>query len=181
MTEKLELNLQVIAEEAEQNWADNWNFRAYLQQNIEPTEIDETVIFLNVNVSNAIDCTACGNCCREIYPHMESTDISRLALKMNISIDQLMARLKIEEDLSYSFCEKPCPLLQDNKCTVYTDRPDDCREYPHLHQPDFLGNSIGTIENYRVCPIVFNVYNQLKMKFNYDNSVDYIGASDPEA
>ena len=62
-------------------------------------------------------------------------------------------------------------------CSVYAGRPNDCRSYPHLHYPAFLGLSVATIENYRVCPIVFNVYERMKLDLPYDASVDYYCAS----
>ncbi|MBI3601004.1 MAG: YkgJ family cysteine cluster protein [Nitrospinae bacterium] len=30
------------------------------------------------------------------------------------------------------FKNLPCSFLKDNKCTIYEDRPDDCREFPPI-------------------------------------------------
>lgn len=177
---KLETNLEVISSLAEPHWADNWNFRAYVQRNIKPAEIDAKAIAIYRDVSAIIDCTSCGNCCKEVYPRMTPDDISRLAKGMGQSTAEVLRLTYKQDDHTVSFCESPCPMLQDNKCTVYSSRPDECREYPHLHKEDFLGGSIGTIENYGTCPIVFNVYARLKHAFAYDPQVDYIGDSDPE-
>ncbi len=177
----IETNLKFIESEAEKNWADNWNFRSYLHKEILPQEVDRKVSALNREVSAAIDCTACGNCCREVFPFMSEDDILRLAVGMKITVAELIAQTRLESSAERVFCHRPCPLLADNKCKVYNDRPVDCRDYPHLDKPDFLANSIGTIENYRVCPIVFNVYNRLKMSFSYNPDKDYIGELDPEA
>ncbi len=175
-------DLKSIAEKAEANWADNWNFRSFLQHEIDPVVIDETVQELNRTVSAAIDCTVCANCCRELQPHLEEKDVWRVASALNLSVMQTKKRHLVKDpDRSYRFSTKPCPLLSGTKCSIYQARPTDCSEYPHLNKADFLGGSIGVIENYRVCPIVFNVYEQLKTKFHYDHAVDYIGDSDPEA
>jgi uncharacterized protein len=179
MAKKLETRIEIISSLAEPHWADNWNFRAYLQQKVSPIEIDRAAQALAQEVSAKIDCTACGNCCREIYPHFTPADVSRLAAGLGQSEHDLKSTMRGEGGASV-FCASPCPMLKGSKCTVYEHRPDDCRDYPHLHKPDFLGGSIGTIENYGTCPIVFNVYGQLKEAFSYDPQTDYIGESDPE-
>ena len=178
----MEKDLKIIAELAESNWADNWNFRSFLQHEIDPSIIDQTVHELNRVVSAEIDCTACANCCRELQPHLEEKDVTRVAAALDLSVKDAKKKYLVKDpDRSYRFSIKPCPLLNGTKCSIYKSRPADCSEYPHLNKPDFLGGSIGVIENYRVCPIVFNVYEGLKTKFHYDKNADYIGEDDPEA
>jgi Fe-S-cluster containining protein len=63
------------------------------------------------------------------------------------------------------FINQPCPFLQDNFCTVYDHRPSDCRSYPHLHKRDFVFRMNQAFSNCSVCPIVFNVYEELKREF----------------
>jgi Fe-S-cluster containining protein len=174
-------DLKIIAELAEENWADNWNFRSFLQHEVDPLIIDQTVHDLNRIVSAEIDCTTCANCCRELQPHLEEKDVTSVAAALDLSAKDTKKKYLVKDpDRSYRFSDKPCPLLNGTKCSIYKSRPSDCSEYPHLNKPDFLGGSIGVIENYRVCPIVFNVYEELKTKFHYDKNVDYIGEDDPE-
>lgn len=178
----MEKDLSKIAARAEANWADNWNYRAYLQRHVPPDEIDRTAQALNREVASAIDCTTCTNCCREINPYLSSSDVRRVAQSLGLkSTDLRKQYLRKEGSGAFVFRAKPCPMLQTSgACAVYQDRPDDCREYPHLHKPDFLSRSIGFIENYRICPIVYNVYERMKSAFAYDPSTDYIGDTDPE-
>ena len=175
----IETDLNIIASQAEIQWANNWNFRSYLQQEVSPESIDAKVAVINQDISSAIDCTACGNCCREIFPYMTDHDVTRLAQGLRISKKQLVGQTQ-EIEGERIFCQKPCPLLRNSKCTVYAHRPQDCRDYPHLDKPDFLAASVSMIENYRVCPIVFNVYNALKKSFDYKPTKNYIGDVDPE-
>ena len=178
----MEKDLKIIAENAEINWADNWNFRSYLQHEIDPILIDETALAVYQTVTSEIDCTKCANCCRVMEPHLEEDDIANVASALDFPVEQTKNNYMIKaSDQSYRFSKKPCPLLKDNKCSVYKSRPTDCSEFPHLNQDDFLGGSIGAIQNSRVCPIVYNVLEQLKTNFNYDPLVDYVGDSDPEA
>ena len=177
----MEKNLATIAERAFERWGDNWNFRAYLRKNVEPAMLDATVHRLNDSVSAQIDCTTCGNCCREVHPHLIPSDVTRLAQHLQIPDAALAEKhLSPDEYGEHVFNRKPCPMLCGNRCTVYEARPTDCRGYPHLHQPDFLARSIMVIENYRVCPIIFNVYEALKEEFAYDPAVDYIGDEEQE-
>lgn len=176
---QLETNIATIAALLEEHWADNWNFRAFLQQEVDPSDVDKKVHELNRTISAAIDCTSCGNCCRVKQPELEESDVQRLAHGMGVSSAQLKTGM-FEEGGTYVFCDEPCPLLKENKCTVYAHRPDDCRDYPHLHKDDFMSRSIAAIENYSSCPIVFNVLGGLKKAYPYDRNKDYIGDTDPE-
>ena len=179
MKNQIETDLVVIASNAEPHWSDNWNFRSYLKQNIDSVEIDRVALKITAEVSAKIDCTTCGNCCREVYPFMTAEDIDLLAEGTGKPRSEILAQTKIEDDLRV-FCQAPCPMLKQNKCSVYRHRPVDCREYPHLDKSDFISRSIGHIQNYGTCPIVYNVLGQMKDCFSYDAQVDYIGDSDPE-
>ena len=72
----------------------------------------------------------------------------------------------IKDDLSfgYVFNEKPCPLLKNNKCSCYNYRPKECVSFPHIYKKDFVFRLTDVIQNYAVCPKVFNVYEKLKTK-----------------
>jgi Fe-S-cluster containining protein len=89
-----------------------------------------------------------------------------------ILIKKFSLTFKIEfieknEDGDMHFKSLPCPFLLDKKCSVYDSRPDDCKSYPHLHKKDFLSRLFGVIDNYSNCPIVFNVFEDLKFKFHF--------------
>ena len=56
----------------------------------------------------------------------------------------------------------PCKYLKDKKCSIYGDRPEDCRSFPHTHKTGFTQRTFGLIDNYSICPIVFNLFEQLK-------------------
>ena len=70
-----------------------------------------------------------------------------------------------EENEGHVFRQMPCPFLQDKLCSVYDQRPRDCRSYPHLHKEDFVFRLAQAVSNCSICPIVFNMYEELKVKF----------------
>ena len=177
----METNLEVIVRLSVERWADNWNFRAYLKKYESSELIDIVVHRLNDEISPQIDCTKCANCCECISPHLTDFDISRAASSQKILGEEFAKQyLQPDDEGEQVFRTMPCPFLKDLKCEIYRDRPADCRSYPHLHEPDFLQYSISTIENYAVCPIIFNVYERLKLEFNYDPKVDFISDEDQE-
>ncbi len=63
------------------------------------------------------------------------------------------------------FKQKPCSFLKNNKCGVYNSRPQLCRKYPYLDQGHFLETLGRVLGNLSICPIVFNTFELLKLKF----------------
>jgi uncharacterized protein len=66
-----------------------------------------------------------------------------------------------------SFKNSPCPFLENKKCTVYNQRPTDCKSYPHLQKKNFTTRLLGVMDNYSICPIVFNVFEDLKQALKF--------------
>jgi hypothetical protein len=63
---------------------------------------------------------------------------------------------------------KPCPFLKDNRCTVYEARPEQCRKYPYLYEPEFSSRTLGMIERTFTCPVVYQVFEELKGELPFD-------------
>lgn len=165
MTQNIETNLEKIQKLAKQREEENWKFRSFLKgSDYLPEKIDQTVYALFQEVSSKIDCTKCGNCCRKIRPVLSCSDIERFAKGLAISANQFKERylVKCNGEKGFWFKTKPCPFLKDNRCSRYPLRPKDCQSFPHLHKKDFVFRLINVIENYAICPIVFNVYERLK-------------------
>ena len=118
---------------------ENWGFRAFLKN-----------ADMEVEVLDAI-----------VHRHCE--EVKRLSAGLGtteqVCFDQLM---ETDEDGDTVFAAQPCPLLEENRCTVYEHRPDDCRSYPHLDKDEFVFHLAQAVENCAVCPIVYNVFERLK-------------------
>ena len=54
------------------------------------------------------------------------------------------------------------PFLKDNCCAVYEHRPANCRDYPYVHKPVFTARTFSMIGRLSECPIVFEVWEELK-------------------
>lgn len=55
-----------------------------------------------------------------------------------------------------------CPLLKDNPCSIYEDSPAECSGYPYLYKPDFVPRTLAMAERTFICPIVYEVMEELK-------------------
>ena len=144
---------------------ENLEFRVFLKGWDKPQEeLDDRVRELYHQFAAEMDCTTCANCCREMEPVLDETDVERLANATGMSILEFEERfLRKDETWGHlTFKEKPCPFLRGNTCQFHDARPKECYSYPYLLKPFFAGRLLGVVENYSVCPIVFNVYEALK-------------------
>jgi Fe-S-cluster containining protein len=164
----LELDLKKIKLLSEQNEEENWRFRSFLKFEDDP-KIDQIVHRLYQEISQDIDCTQCGNCCRELKPLLTKKEFKLLANFINMPEDKFVEHYtevdNTEKKLRLK--ETPCSFLKDNKCTVYECRPSDCRSFPHLHKREFTTRLINVLQSYSICPIVFNVYEHLKNEMRF--------------
>jgi Fe-S-cluster containining protein len=162
---KLITDLNKIKKLSEQNDRKNWNFRAFLKgYDTSIEEMDSIVHELYQRISSAIDCTKCANCCKTVQPILDRKDIKKCCEGHGIPVSQFKKKyLKpAKEEKGSVFKEKPCPFLENNLCSIYSHRPKDCISFPHLHKKEFVFRLWGVVENCSICPIVFNVYEQLK-------------------
>lgn len=166
----LELRLPVIKQLAAEKLEENMRFRNWLQA-LNGAELDKIVFVLQEQVTSQIDCLACGNCCKTFMISLSDNEAAKLAAFTKKDIDSFMSEFTDRGSGSRIFNKIPCHFLcADNTCSVYEARPNDCRSFPHLDVPGFQQRLMSVIDNYGVCPIVFNVFEQLKMKYGFYES-----------
>ena len=174
---KIETDLSTIERLTRENEQANWEFRCFMKILEIPAEkLDAIVHRLNKEVSAQIDCRACANCCKVVSPVLDQKDIKRLAKHLDMPRESFIGEYLMEdpEDGEIIFKSMPCPFLSDNLCSVYSHRPKVCRSYPHLQKDRFIFRVNQAYSNCSVCPIVFNVYEQLKKELidEYDDFFD---------
>ena len=103
-----------------------------------------------------IDCLECGRCCFSLGPRILNKDITRLARRTRSKPAQFIKNyLRTDEDGDFVFKTMPCPFLgSDNYCLIYEDRPEACRDYPHMNGGRQSGRINLHIENLAHCPAV---------------------------
>jgi len=162
----IELDLKKIEELGKLREGENIRFRIYLKGK-DSDRIDKIVHRLNLEISGEIDCTKCGNCCKKISPSLNKKEIIKISERINFSPENVKEKYIEISDGEQFFKDLPCTFLHENKCSIYSDRPGDCMEYPFLHKNDFIFRVWGVIENYSICPIVFNVFERLKAELKF--------------
>ena len=152
---------------------ENWDFRQFIKIHcdLEPAEMDRQVAEVTRSVWAGIDCTTCANCCKEVKPTFSDEDVSRLSRRLGLTaeqfVDSYLERTEEHTENPWQTRTTPCPFLENNRCGVYDDRPDDCRGYPYLYEDAFVSRTMGMIGRTSTCPIVYEVLEQLKRKWGF--------------
>lgn len=155
-----------ILAKAKQQKGENKKFFDKLKKQA-PKDLDVVTNKLHEEAFENIDCLQCANCCATTGPLLLNKDIDRLAkalkIKPSIFADNY---LLIDEDKDYVFKQMPCAFLgADKYCTVYADRPNACREFPHTQQRNILQKLKITQANTLICPAVALVAEGLKQHY----------------
>lgn len=152
---------------------ENWRFRQFLKEqcHLDSSAVDEKAFEATKRVWAEIDCTTCANCCRDVKPTFSEAEVGRLAERMGIAqqqfIDAYLEGNDAGEEKPWQTKTKPCPFLKDNHCSVYEDRPADCRNYPYLYEPNFIIRTMAMIQRTSTCPIVYEVMQELKRTLDF--------------
>lgn len=164
----LEIDIDRINQISKIKGKDNIRFRSFLKGQDDNT-VDKIVHGINKEVVDQIDCTKCGNCCKSLKPSVSEQEISILARIDMVSRKDYVDKHTDKEDINNSIYLKdsPCKYLKDKKCSIYDSRPNDCKSFPHIDKNCFNSRTLGMIENYAICPIVFNVLERLKVEFKF--------------
>jgi hypothetical protein len=165
---QLELNLEKISRLSKSKADENYRFRSFLKMQ-DSDKIDRIVHRLHREISEQIDCTLCGNCCNELSPLLSDAEIDRLVRIDSISKEEFIQKFVESDPVEGDNFLKgnPCKYLCEKKCTIYSDRPEDCKSYPHTHKKGFNTRTLGMIGNYGICPIVFNIFERLKVEMYF--------------
>jgi Fe-S-cluster containining protein len=168
----MEKNLNIIKEKAQLKEKENENFRMFLK-GYDHHQVDKIVHQLNQKYLEEFDCTQCGNCCKKLTPCLGLDEIKDIAKHFNLSYENFKNKY-IEKEMAegFTFKGQECPFLKDNnKCHIYYYRPEVCRSYPHLHKDNINYRLLNIIDNTYICPIVYNVFEELKQKLWKDEDI----------
>lgn len=128
-----------------------------------PRDLDERFETAHDEVFAGMDCLDCGNCCRTTSPMLFEKDIDRLARHLKMKPGQFVSEyLFLDTDGIYAFRQTPCPFLgEDNRCSVYEERPKACREYPHTNMRKMHTLLDLAEKNALICPAVLEILKRL--------------------
>lgn len=159
-------DLTKLKERAAEKRAENKKFLDRLKKAL-PKDLDKQFHQLHEEAFEHIDCLRCANCCKTTSPIFKQKDIERLAAHFRMKPSQFIQQyLHIDEDNDYVLNSSPCPFLgDDNYCSVYEQRPNACREYPHTDQRKMQTVFNETLNNIAICPAVFEIVENLKKHY----------------
>ncbi|MEJ7736589.1 MAG: YkgJ family cysteine cluster protein [Chitinophagaceae bacterium] len=166
-------DLSILEQMADKNEEENDRFRLFLKQQ-DSRQVDKMVQRLNTEVSAAIDCTQCGNCCRSLMINILPQEAQDLAAHLKMATPEFKESYVEESEQGQLIMKSiPCHFLDTNKCSIYDHRFHECREFPHLHKPGFVSRLFGTLMHYGRCPIIFNVIESLKSELSFSRKQEF--------
>ena len=111
----------------------------------------------------ATDCLSCAACCRNYSPRFKTPDIKRIAKTLRLRESTFIdTYLQLDEEGDYVTQTLPCPFLgADNLCSIYDERPSDCRRFPYTNEDVFIKRQAISLKNATFCPAVQHVLDRL--------------------
>ena len=160
-------NLTVLQQVAAEKEKENDEFRLFLKQHDSET-IDALVHEINDLITTQVDCTECGNCCKTLMINITPEESTALATHLEMDEASMVAQyIETSEQGQMIMNTIPCHFLAGSRCSIYAHRFTECREFPHLHKPNFTGRLFGTFMYYAMCPIIYNTVETLKERLHY--------------
>lgn len=138
-------------------------YRRMLKQ-LEPRKTLQKLPELHEEAFEKIDCLTCGRCCKGYSPRFKTPDIKRISKSLRLKEGQFIEQyLLIDAEGDYVLQQTPCPFLgADNRCSIYEDRPSDCRRFPYTDEDVLLKRPQITLKNVEFCPAVYFVLERLR-------------------
>jgi Fe-S-cluster containining protein len=149
----IDYNLEDIAQIALTRREENSAFRIYLEAQ-DSEKIDKIVHRLDEKITPQIDCAECGSCCHNVRPIATYEEMKPFVR------DEDYETLKYVQGLT-------CKNLDGTRCTVYLERPEVCKDFPYLDRPEFLSRTVSAFQNYELCPIVYNLIEDMKVELDW--------------
>ncbi len=151
-------DLVQIERYGEKNRAENERFRAWLRRR---NFAEQKLKAIAQDVEDAIDCTACANCCRVATTQVTERDVEKLAKFVGMRSNDFAAQYTEDtkdEGRILKRTEAGCVFLDGKLCSVYEARPSTCEFFPHLVKGNgsFISRMWQMADRAVYCPIVYN-------------------------
>ena len=148
---------------------ENLRFRAWMRRH---SFVERRFKTIAQNVEDAIDCTACANCCRVATTQINDRDAEHLARYLGATLSEFLRDYTLQtqdEGRILKRDENGCIFLQGNLCSVYEARPQACQLFPHLVKGNgsLLSRMWHMPDRAVYCPIVFNTLEQFKSETGF--------------
>lgn len=148
---------------------ENQRFRAWLKRH---NFVERRFKKIAEDVEDAIDCTACANCCRVATTQINDRDAEHLARFLRVKLPDFLRDYTDETEEEGRILkrnENGCVFLDGNLCSVYEARPSTCEHFPHLVKGNgsLLSRMWHMPDRAVYCPIVYNTLEQFKTETGF--------------
>jgi uncharacterized protein len=162
-------DLVQIKRVGEKQRGENERFRTWLKRH---NFVEKRFKAIAQETEDAIDCTACANCCKVATTQIGERDVERLARYLGMRISDFLrdyTTKSAEEGRILRRNENGCVFLAGNLCSVYEARPQTCELFPHLGKGNgsLLSRMWHMPDRAVYCPIVFNALEQFKVETGF--------------
>ena len=162
-------DLVQIKRNGEKQREENQRFRAWMKRH---NFVEKRFKAIAQATEDAIDCTACANCCRVATTQVTERDVKKLAKYLRMSVSDVLNHYTVEseeEGRILKQTENGCVFLDGNLCSVYDGRPHTCELFPHLVKGNgsLLSRMWHMPDRAVYCPIVFNTLEQFKAETGF--------------
>lgn len=134
-------------------------------ETVKPKGLDKLAVELDKEVWKETDCLACANCCKTMTPTFTKKDITRISAHFNQTPEEFSKKWLYKERGTGDMMNKkqPCQFLNlnDNKCSIYEIRPEDCAGFPHHTKRHFTEWVHVYKQNVEYCPATFKLVEKM--------------------
>ena len=156
--------------ESKKKERENFAFRTFLKCHADEETLDRQFRELHEELFAAYDCSRCRNCCKMYPGSIPTTDVERDAEYLGMTRKQFMDAYLADEpyDGNYQTKHMPCDFMEpDGSCRLGDFKPDSCKKYPYTDQPERLQSLFSVLDVIEVCPVAFEIYEQLKKEYHF--------------
>ncbi len=143
----------------EKKRAENLQFRKYLKSH---EWVERQFRRAAEEVTDAIDCRLCAECCRVTEVQLAERDIEHLAKFLRVKeakfVEEYTMTGEDGERILKRSAQAGCVFLNGNECSVYEARPGNCERFPHLLRGSgsMVSRMWQFVDRATYCPIVYN-------------------------
>ncbi|HYC41339.1 MAG TPA: YkgJ family cysteine cluster protein [Chitinophagaceae bacterium] len=131
-----------------------------------PRGLDRLTRRVESEVWREVDCLSCANCCREMSPTYNRSDIRRISAFLGVTTTAFREKwLYRDRHGDWLNRSTPCQFLnlQTNQCGIYDVRPADCAGFPHFSKKKMVDFMHVHKQNISLCPATYKMVEKMMM------------------
>lgn len=159
-------NLEHLAKE---KLDENLKFRAFLKNHADSDDLDAKFKKLHEKYFAIYDCSKCRNCCIKLKGTIPNSDLKHDAEYLGITVEDFKNKYLDDKSNNREYVTKncPCDFFDGNDCILGDNKPETCKTFPHTDKDNRLASMWSIIDNTSVCPVVYEIIEELKQVYNF--------------